>query len=892
MKKSIQVIVTVIVLICFLFVTSPNGPVFANSIIYVSKSGDNTSGTSWVTAYTDLQTALTAASGGDQIWVAAGVYKPGLARTDSFNLVPGVAVYGGFAGDEININERDWETNLTILSGDINGDDINLDGNDIAESYQDIIGDNTLHVVTANGTTGIVVSESTIMDGFIITAGQAIDGEQDFNPGDFGGGFFCDGSGSGSECSPTLNNLIFYGNKAVVGGGLHNSAHINGISRTKLHNITFYGNGATFSGGAINNLGHTDGICEPILENVRFINNHSEDSCGAMINYPSGSGISNPSMTNVLFYNNSAETFGGAICNTASSGTVNAVFTNVTFFNNSALRGGAIYSDGEGEGTINILAANSIFWGNTAIEDGAQIYNKFSNISFLTSLIEDGVGGNGIYNVNAMVTDNGGNLDEDPLFVDLNNGDLHLQFGSPAIDSGNNVANGLPTDLEGYPRIIDGDRDTIAIIDMGAFEFHYLLNISVDGTGTGIVVSDPAGINCGTDCTQDYDHNTLVTLTATPNLGSTFNGWSGACTNATGNCVIRIDEAKFVRATFTLNQYTLTVSTEGSGSGLVTSLPTGISCEGDCTENYDYNTLVTLTAAPNPGSTFAGWSGACTNTSGDCLVTMGEAKSVTASFTINQYTLTISTDGTGNGSVTSDPAGISCENDCTEDYDYNTLITLTATPEMGSSFTEWSGACTNVTGNCLVTMDEAKSVTATFTINEYTLTVSTDGTGNGSVTSDPVGISCEGDCTEDYDYNSLVTLTAIPNTGSTFVGWSGACTNTTGTCQVTIDESKSVMATFTLNQYTLTVSTDGTGSGSVTSDPTGISCEGDCTEDYDYNSLVTLIATPNTGSTFTGWSGACTNASGDCLVRMDEAKSVTAIFTKIDFNVFIPMVIR
>ncbi len=113
---------------------------------------------------------------------------------------------------------------------------------------------------------------------------------------------------------------------------------------------------------------------------------------------------------------------------------------------------------------------------------------------------------------------------------------------------------------------------------------------------------------------------------------------------------------------------------------------------------------------------------------------------------LTQYTLTVSTDGTGSGSVTSDPTGISCGNDCTEDYDYNTPVTLTATPSLGSTFDGWSGACTNTTGDCLVTMDEAKSVAATFTLNQYTLTISTDGTGSGSGHQRPgLGMfNCEG----------------------------------------------------------------------------------------------------------------------------------------------------
>ncbi len=142
---------------------------------YVSEHGDNTDGASWTTAYTDLQTALGIVSSGDQIWVSAGVYTPGEERTDSFNLVPGVALYGGFAGTETVLEDRDWAANPTILSGDIDGDDTNTDGNYVAETPDDIVGGNSYHVVYADGTTGTPITGTTILDGFTITAGQEND---------------------------------------------------------------------------------------------------------------------------------------------------------------------------------------------------------------------------------------------------------------------------------------------------------------------------------------------------------------------------------------------------------------------------------------------------------------------------------------------------------------------------------------------------------------------------------------------------------------------------------------------------------------------------------------------------------------------------------------------
>ena len=200
----------------------------------------------------------------------------------------------------------------------------------------------------------------------------------------------------------------------------------------------------------------------------------------------------------------------------------------------------------------------------------------------------------------------------------------------------------------------------------------FTLTVSGTGSGSGQVRSTPAGIRCGTDCTESYTNGTVVNLTATPAAGSTFAGWSGACTG-TGACSVTMNTAKNVTATFNtggVGPFTLTVSKTGSGAGTVTSSPTGINCGTDCTEAYANNTVVTLTASPTAGSTFAGWSGACTGT-GTCAVTMNAAKTATATFNTTgagPFTLTASNAGTGSGQVRSTPAGIRCGTDCTEAY--------------------------------------------------------------------------------------------------------------------------------------------------------------------------------------------------------------------------------
>jgi len=159
------------------------------------------------------------------------------------------------------------------------------------------------------------------------------------------------------------------------------------------------------------------------------------------------------------------------------------------------------------------------------------------------------------------------------------------------------------------------------------------LTVSKTGTGSGTVTSAPTGIKCGNDCTQTYTSGTTVTLTAKASRGSTFGGWSGACTG-TGSCVVSMTEARSVTATFTTggsSGFVLTVTKAGAGSGTVTSSPAGIKCGSDCTETYTSGTTVTLTARAGRGSSFTGWSGACTGT-GSCVVSMTAAKSVTSTF--------------------------------------------------------------------------------------------------------------------------------------------------------------------------------------------------------------------------------------------------------------------
>jgi hypothetical protein len=169
--------------------------------------------------------------------------------------------------------------------------------------------------------------------------------------------------------------------------------------------------------------------------------------------------------------------------------------------------------------------------------------------------------------------------------------------------------------------------------------------------------------------------------------------------------------------------HTLTVATDGSGFGVVESSPAGIRCPSpSCSASFDPGTTVTLTPAPENGSAFDHWSGACTG-SGACQVSMDAERAVTATFTADVRTLTVQvtsnlTAAADGGAVTSDVGLINCREatgTCLEQYPYGTSVTLTAEAAVGWAFWGWSGGtCTGFTPTCQVTMSADRSVTADF----------------------------------------------------------------------------------------------------------------------------------------------------------------------------------
>ncbi|MFO7545355.1 MAG: hypothetical protein R6W77_07640 [Trueperaceae bacterium] len=260
----------------------------------------------------------------------------------------------------------------------------------------------------------------------------------------------------------------------------------------------------------------------------------------------------------------------------------------------------------------------------------------------------------------------------------------------------------------------------------------------------------------------------------------------------------------------------MTFTGTGSGSVEVVELSETLTATG--TVKVQKGATVTLVATADAGSSFTGWTG-CTAAGDTCTLTVDANADVTAQFTavVDTSTLTINIEGAGGGSVTIDGTD-TLNASGTRQVPTGTTVSLVAAADASSDFVGWSGACTG-TAPCDVTVDADTTVTATFEVKTFVVNVDfLAGLGSGTVTSDVGDIDCSytaggaatGVCTSaEVAANTVVTLTATPDAGSELASWGGdgAACDPTGTCAVTVDGAKSVLAHF---------STDTPVAGSVT----------------------------------------------------------------------------
>ena len=346
---------------------------------YVTETGAGVKdGSNWDNASDNLKDVMNTAESGDDIWVAVGTYSPGNDVTDTFKLNKGVKVYGGFAGGETALTQRNWETNKTVLSG----------------------GNSVYHVVTG-GTDA--TSADTRLDGFTVTGGNANGPNEEDK---YGGGMYNDNS------SPTVVNCTFSGNTAQdEGGGMHNA-----FSSPTVENCIFSGNGAakygggmynwqssstvancTFSGNEAAGPGGGGGMynvgSSPTVENCTFSGNEAAGPGGGM-----GNNSSSPRVENCTFSGNTADMNGG-MSNWNSSPTV----VNCTFSGNKAERGGGMGNRSNSSPRV----ANCTFSGNTAAKDGGGMYNQFSSPGVVNCTFSGNTAaelGGGMHNNNSSPT--------------------------------------------------------------------------------------------------------------------------------------------------------------------------------------------------------------------------------------------------------------------------------------------------------------------------------------------------------------------------------------------------------------------------------------------------------------------------------------------------------
>ena len=391
--------------------------------VYVKKTASGANdGSSWANAFNNLQDAIDALPEGGQVWVAADTYFPTKEKdgtTDSptdftfYIKVNDLKIYGGFAGTEAELSERNALTNLTVLSGDLG---VLNDKTDNAYTIVEI------DATTANGN----ITSSTVLDGFTIQ-----DGFANYNNGIFNaGGIYNNGSGSDNICNPIIANCTFVGNEGLYGGAMYN-----------------YGNG---------------GESSPTITNCTFKSNTNPFNTGGAIYNYGQSGVSSPTIVNSVFYANTASE-GGAVFNDGLDGVCSPSFINCTFASNTAgSKGSVMSSTGVASSVSKPTLTNCLIWsnGSNAISNGANVA-----MTIHYSIYDDGTQ-DGVVHLPSG-TSGSNNIEQDPLFGDLPIGDLRINTSSPAIDAGDGAShislNTRSLDLSGNARFN-------GVIDIGAYE--------------------------------------------------------------------------------------------------------------------------------------------------------------------------------------------------------------------------------------------------------------------------------------------------------------------------------------------------------------------------------------------------------------------------------------
>ena len=334
---------------------------------------------------------------------------------------------------------------------------------------------------------------------------------------------------------------------------------------------------------------------------------------------------------------------------------------------------------------------------------------------------------------------------------------------------------------------------------------------------------------------------------ANASVGSTFIGFTGNLSGIVTPQNLTFDGNESVNAAFTLNgPYTLTLTKSGTGLGTIQANRTG---------PFYYGDKVEIWANASVGSTFIGFTGNLSGIVTPQNLTFDGNESVNAAFTLNgPYTLTLTKSGTGLGTIQANRTG---------PFYYGDKVEIWANASVGSTFIGFTGNLSGIVTPQNLTFDGNESVNAAFTLNgPYTLTLTKSGTGLGTIQANRTG---------PFYYGDKVEIWANASVGSTFIGFTGNLSGIVTPQNLTFDGNESVNAAFTLNgPYTLTLTTSGTGAGTIQANSSG---------PFYYGDVVKIWANASAGSTFTGFTGSLLGTSTPQDLIFDGNESVNAAFT-------------
>ena len=474
--------------------------------------------------------------------------------------------------------------------------------------------------------------------------------------------------------------------------------------------------------------------------------------------------------------------------------------------------------------------------GSGIVIDGANAAPEVK-YNIITNFSQNGIdnnSGNPVIDYNDVWNNLAGNYGaaiagSNDISVDPMYGSYQLLLGSPAIDAiptGDPPNDPVTDDMDGNPRPHGTG------FDMGAYEFSApIFTLTANVTGSGAVTLAPPG--------GSYYENTVVQVSAVPDVGWRFDNWTGnVADDQAASTAVTMTGDQTVTANFAIKTFNATVSSTAGGS-----------TDKDGVNVVNYDGSPTITATPDTGYHFTGWTGdASGNTNPLTISNITAAKTITANFAIDTFNVTVSS-----------TAGGSTDKDSVNVVNYSGSLTITATPDSGYHFTGWTGDASGNTNPLTISnITAAKTITANFAIDTFNVTVSS--TAGGSTDKDSVNV---------VNYSGSLTITATPDSGYHFTGWTGDVSGNTNPLTISnVTSAKTVTANFSETIFTLTVNIDTPGVVDITP-PSG---------PYNPGTVVQLDAAPDGGCVFLGWSGDLTGSADPASVTMNSDVIVTATF--------------